>query len=143
MTFLVFLALFFPPIAMIVASSVLKGAVGERVVAIILGVNVPAFVYLLLFHTPIGPRLMTQDAYWIGAMEEFMTTPVFIICAALRSRCFQKIIEIYFTLSGEMGTPPNLRQALEGSDFSKTTGLVLFLIVANIGLLGALARTSF
>lgn len=130
MTFLTFLALFFPPIAMIVASSIFKGVVGERVVAIFLAVNVLALVYLLLFHTPIGSRLMTQDAYWIGAMEEFMTAPVFIICAAVRSRCFQKIMESFVA-------------SAEESDFTKTTGLVLVLIVANVWLLAVLARASF
>ena len=115
---------------MIVASSILKGVVGERGVAIFLGVNVLAFVYLLLFRTPIDSRLMTQDAYWIGAIEEFMTASVFIICAALRPRSFQKIMESFVA-------------SAEESDFTKTTGLVLVLIVANVWLLAALANASF
>lgn len=94
------------------------------------GVNVLTLVYLLIFHTPIGSRLMAQDAYWIGAMEEFMTAPVFIICAAARSRCFQKIMESFVA-------------SAEESDFTKTTGLVLVLIVANVWLLAVLARASF
>ena len=134
-----------PPIATIVAFSLFKGAVGEKVAAVLLGGNILAFVYLLLYHVPLGSRLLTQDIYWIGTLEEFITTPVLVICAAVRSSCFQKLLCVWLdpVFDDEEKLPTSWKERLARADFTVATGLTLLFIPANICLLGALARASF